>query len=200
VSLIVGVDGRAEAGSVVAFSPTDHGFEEATSAMIYECAFEPGVRDGKLVRVKLVLPLRWSFVDKKVPTVDLDSIDIARTFTLADTVDGRRIVTTRPKLINCPRYDPRERANRARINDRYEREQQFERAPLNIQALLEIVIGTDGKVRAKEIRVLRTNDSRADKQIVQWVQSCVFEPGKVGDRAVTVRIEFPVKYEFVRGE
>jgi hypothetical protein len=109
-------------------------------------------------------------------------------------------VTTRPKLINCPRYDPQERPARARINDRYEREQQFEQAPLNIEALLEIVIGTDGKVRPKEIKVPRTNDHRADKRIMQWVQSCVFELGKVGDQAVTVRMEFPVKYEFVRGE
>jgi hypothetical protein len=198
-SFIVGANGRAEPGSVKAFSPTDQGFEQPTSDMIYECLFEPGIRGSKPVRVKMVLPLRWSFAGKQFPMVNLDSVDINRIFTLADTVGGRRVVTKAPKLVNCPRYDPQERPNRSRINDRYEREQRFERAPLNIDALLEIVVGTDGQVRSKETRVLKTNDHRADKAIMQWVQSCFFEPGKVGDADVTVRMEFTVKYEFVRG-
>ncbi len=199
VGLIVGSDGRAEGGSVEAFSVTDQAFEEPARDMIYECLFEPGVLDGKTVRVRLVMPIRWSFLDRRIPTVDLDSVDLGRTFTLADSAGGYPIVTKAPKLLTCPRYDPQERPNRARIDDRYEREQQFERAPLNIEALIEIVIGTDGKVKNNEIRVLRTNDHRADKRIMQWVQSCIFEPGMVGDKNVTVRIEFPVKYQFVRG-
>jgi hypothetical protein len=199
VSLIVGVDGRVEPGSVEVFSLTDQGFEEPTSEMMYECLFRPGIRHSKPVRVKMTLPIQWSFTHTQAPMVNLDSVDINRTFTLADTVGGHRVVTKAPKLVNCPRYDPQERPNRSRINDRYEREQQWERAPMNIDAILEVVIGTDGKVRSKEIRVLRTNDHRADKAIMQWVQSCFFEPGKVGDRDVTVRMEFPVKYEFVRG-
>jgi len=200
VILIVAANGRAEPGSVEVFSPTNRGFEEPTREMIYGCLFQPGLRDSKPVRVKMMLPIRWSFAERQAPVVNLDSVDVNRTFTLADTVEGRPVVTKAPKVVNCPRYDPQERPNRARINDRYEREQQWERAPINVDAVLEIVVGTDGKVRSKEIRVVRSNDHRADKAIMQWVQSCFFEAGKIGDRDVTVRIEFPVKYEFVRGE
>jgi tetratricopeptide (TPR) repeat protein len=121
-----------------------------------------------------------------------------RIYTPSDTAQGRRLLTVRPRLISCPRYDPSERTARQRIGDRYEREQELERAPVNVEARLELVINVGGMVEPSFSKVLETTDPRVDDRILQWVRSCQFTPGKIGDQAVRVRIEFPIKYSFVR--
>ena len=115
-----------------------------------------------------------------------------------DGSDGERSMLTRaPRYISCPRYDPKERAARQRVDDRYEGQIRFERMPQQVDALLELVIGVGGQVERKLSTILRTSDFRANRILLQWVESCRFTPGAIGDKAVRVRIEFPLKLEFV---
>ncbi|MFQ5702895.1 MAG: hypothetical protein ACE5HT_02625 [Gemmatimonadales bacterium] len=64
--------------------------------------------------------------------------------------------------------------------------------------MLEVVIGADGIPEKKLLKVIRTSDKTADDALLQWVQSCRFKPGRIGDHAVRVRIEFPVSLTYVR--
>ena len=113
-------------------------------------------------------------------------------------MDGRPVLTARPKYMDCPKYDPQERTARARIADRYERPERIEYVPTKVEALLELVIGVDGVPEKKLSKVLETSDRQVNKTLLQWVQSCRFTSGRIGERRVRVRIEFPVTFTFTR--
>jgi len=194
---IVGTNGSVETGSVMVLESTDPGFDAPTIDMISRCRFSPGRKDGEAVRVQVRMPMQFTFRETAALPLP-DSLEMNRVFNEADSVNGQPILTRYPEMITCPRYDPQNRASRSRASDRYEREQEIERLPENVEALLEIVIGIDGEPEPRLSKVLRTSDFRFNETLTQWVRSCRFNPGMIGARAVRVRIEFPVKFSFVR--
>lgn len=127
-------------------------------------------------------------------------IEPGRVYTLADSLNGRPLVTTPPSVLDCPRYDPSQRPTRQRVGDRYEREGHLgmEGVPTKIEAVLELVIGLDGKAERKLTKVLRTTDRRMDDEVISWVHACQFHPGRIGEKPVRVRIEFPMTLEIRR--
>ena len=197
IVFVVGVDGTVEPGTAMVLSSPDPGFDAPIIAMVSQCRFQPGRNGGDAVRVQVRRPMRFTF--RQRPREPLpDTVQMNRIFSEADSVGGLPLVTQYPEMITCPRYDPRERDARSRIDDRYERERDVERMPENIDAVLEIVVGMDGEPEPRMTKVIRTSDFRFNETLTQWVRSCRFKPGMIGDRAVRVRIEFPVKFTFVR--
>ena len=74
---------------------------------------------------------------------------------------------------------------------------QTERLPSRVEATLEVVVGTDGRVLPDLSTVRRTSDFRATGSLLQWAGSCSFTPGAIGAEPVRVRTELPVTLEFV---
>ena len=114
-----------------------------------------------------------------------------------DTETEQRILTEVPRHPSCSEYDPQERVARQRISDRSESHMQVEEMPARVEATLEVVVGTDGRVLPALSAVRRTSDFRVTGSLLQWAQSCSFTPGAIGAEPVRVRTELPVIFEFV---
>ncbi len=114
-----------------------------------------------------------------------------------DTENGQRVLTAVPHNPSCIGYDPQGRIARQRIEDRYESHLQMEQMPSRVEATLEVVVGTDGRVIPTLSKVRRTTDFRVNGSLLQWAESCGFTPGMIGADPVPVRTEFPVTLEFV---
>jgi tetratricopeptide (TPR) repeat protein len=122
---------------------------------------------------------------------------LRRIYRLDDTENGQRILTAVPRDPSCSGYDPQERMARQRIGDRYESHLPMEQMPSRVEATLEVVVGTDGRVIPTLSRVRRTTDFRVNGSLLQWAESCSFTPGTIGADPVRVWTEFPVTLEFV---
>ena len=122
---------------------------------------------------------------------------LRRVYRPDDTEKGQRILTAVPRNLSCIGYDPQERMARQRIEDRYESHLQMEQMPSRVEATLEVVVGTDGRVIPTLSRVRRTTDFRVTGSLLRWAESCSFTPGTIGADPVRVRTEFPVTLEFV---
>lgn len=114
-----------------------------------------------------------------------------------DTENGQRILTAVPRNASCTGYKPQERMARQRTEDRYESHLPPEQMPSRVEATLEVVVGTDGRVIPSLSKVRRTTDFRVTGSLLQWAESCSFTPGSIGAEPVRVRIELPVTLEFV---
>ena len=152
-----------------------------------------GERDVAVAQQSLARDLEAATPDSVVIEAEL-----GRVYRWDERVGGRSVLTSAPRVTTCPRYDPRERSARQRVDDRYEREVELKPMPQQVEALLELVVGTDGRVVPMLSKVLRTSDTRANRILLQWVESCLFSPGIIDDRPVRVRIQFPITLEFVR--
>jgi len=122
---------------------------------------------------------------------------LRRIYRANDLENGQRILTAVPRNPSCAGYDPQERMAQQRIEDRYESHLQMEQMPSRVEATLEVVVGTDGRVIPTLSKVRRTTDFRVNGSLLQWAESCSFTPGTVGVDPVRVRTEFPVTVEFV---
>ncbi len=203
IEFVVASDGFVDPVSLRTIESPDPALERATQVMLLNCRYNPGrlAVDGDPVPVRMRMTMNFGTRPRPpvaTPPPDLTTLDLAQIYSLNDTENGRRLITTRPKKISCPRYDPKTRTARARAKDRYQQNRQGEYMPVKVEAVLEVVVGVTGTPEKKLLKVIRTSDKSADDQILQWVQSCRFTPGKLGDNAVRVRIEFPVTFTYVR--
>ena len=203
IEFVVGSDGFVDPVSLKTIESPDPALERATQVMVLNCRFNPGrlAADGDPVPVRMRMAMNFGTRSEPAvatPPPDLATRDLGRIYSLSDTENGRRLVTERPKKIGCPRYDPKRRTARARAKDRYQRDREGEYLPVRVEAVLEVVVGVEGIPEQKLLKIIRSSDKAADDQILQWVQSCRFTPGKIGDRSVRVRIEFPVTFTYVR--
>jgi hypothetical protein len=132
-------------------------------------------------------------------TPEAVSVDagLRRIYRPDDTENGQRILTAVPRNPSCVGYDPQERMVRRRIEDRYESHLQMENLPSRVEATLEVVVGTDGRVIPTLSKVRRTTDFRVNGSLLQWAESCSFTPAAIGADPVRVRTELPVTLEFV---
>lgn len=138
---------------------------------------------------------RIGMVPPEAPTVEAG---LGRIYRSDAMENGQRILSVTPHDPDCSQYDPEERMVRQPIEDRYEQHIPLEQMPERVEAQLDLVVGIDGQVIPTLSKVLRTTDIRMNETLLQWVESCRFTPGAIGDQAVRVRVEFPVTLEFVR--
>lgn len=204
IEFVVASDGFVDPISLRTIESPDPALERATQVMLLNCRFNPGrlAEDGDPVPVRMRMAMNFGTRSRPSvatpPPPDLTTRDLGQIYSLNDIENGRRLITERPKSISCPRYDPKKRTARARAKDRYQRNRSGEYLPVKVEAVLEVVIGVTGIPDKKLLKVIRTSDKAANDEILRWVQSCRFRPGRIGDRAVRVRIEFPVTYTYVR--
>ncbi len=129
--------------------------------------------------------------------VDPDTLDLKAVFDAADSVAGVPVVDTLPELINCPRYDP-SRVRGGAETFSFERQQQLEQHIGPVEFTLEFVVGKDGKVERRQVRVLRSNEHRLNRTFEFWVRTCAFKPGKIGPHEVRVRMVRTWRYDLFR--
>ena len=117
-----------------------------------------------------------------------DSLDLRRTFSAADSLNGKPIVDTLPELITCPQFDARKiRGDETTFS--FERRPAIESGAVPVRVTLEFVVGTDGRIDRRTPRVVRSGDNRLDRSFEYWVVDCRFHPGKIGDHKVRVRMQ-----------
>jgi hypothetical protein len=52
----------------------------------------------------------------------------------------------------------------------------------------DFVVKEDGKVDRRNIRIIRSTDSRLEQSVEYWIRRCVYRPGMIGDHEVRVRM------------
>ena len=116
-------------------------------------------------------------------TPDLDKI-----YNATDLLGEDPILDSLPVEINCPQYDPRKVRGGA---DQFSFEQTptLDRGPQRVEATIEFVVRTDGRIERKQTRVIRSTDRRYDRSLEYWIRTCRFRPGKIGEHAVRVRMQ-----------
>ncbi len=119
-------------------------------------------------------------------------VDLGRIYTIADSVGGRPILDTVPKLINCPRYDPaRVRGDETTFS--FERAPVVDQGPQIIRVTIEFILNMDGKIDKMSIRIIETTHSELNRSLEYWLPTCRYKAGKIGDQ--TVRVRLTEKYE-----
>jgi len=125
-----------------------------------------------------------------------DTLDLKAIFDAADSVNGVPVVDTLPRLIDCPRFDQNTiRGSQETFS--FERRPDLERRMGPVEVTLEFVVGKDGKVERRHIRVIRISDNRLERPVEYWVRTCTFGPGKIGEHAVRVRMRREWKIDLV---
>ena len=170
----VGADGQVSPDEIIVVESPHPGVTRAVQAHLLDCRFTPGRLgpDGPAVRVVTRMDLRFGTgVTRPGASPPSDSQetrnqgppipgpDLGGIFSLDDP---DTIVTERPRRIHCPYYDPMARATRSRVGDRYRKRLDLDRLPPKVEAVLELVIGTDGTPVRRMSRVVRTSDPRLD--------------------------------------
>ncbi len=138
----------------------------------------------------LVIPAAASAQDDQPQKVDIEKIYDA-TDTLATEVDSL------PVQLNCPKYDPRDVSGDATTFS-FERRPDLETGGGMLEAMLEMVIGRDGKVERRLINVVEISDRRLERSIEYWVRTCRYKPGMIGGEKVRVRIRESFRHRLDR--
>ena len=114
--------------------------------------------------------------------------DLDKIYNATDLLDAYPILHSLPVEINCPQYDPRKVRGGA---DQFSFEQTptLDRGPQQIEATIEFVVRTDGRIESKQTKVIRSTDRRYDQSLEYWIRTCRFRPGKIGEHAVRVRMQ-----------
>lgn len=211
VVYVVAADGTVSLDEIIVVESPHPDATEAAQVHLLNCRFTPGRLGTEGPAVSVVQRMTGRVGEVGPPPGATPATGDRETGIDGPPVSGRALrdihsledpntmVTERPKRIHCPYYDPQARPTRSRASDRYARRPDLERMPSKIEAVLELVIGTDGLPERRLSRVKRTTDPRLNETLLQWAQSCRWEPGMVGTDPVRVRIDFPVTFTFTRG-
>jgi hypothetical protein len=117
-----------------------------------------------------------------------DTLDLRRTFSAVDSVNGKPVVDTLPELTMCPQFDARKvRGDETTFS--FEHPPVIDPATGPVRVTIEFVVGTDGRVDRRTARVVRSSDGRLDRSFEYWVVDCRFRPGKIGAHKVRVRMQ-----------
>ena len=116
-----------------------------------------------------------------------DTLDLKRIFDARDSVAGRPVVDSLPQLINCPRFDPQQ-VRGDEMTFSFERRPELERYPQHLQVEVEFVVRQDGKVDRRNLRIIRSTDSRLEQSVEYWIRRCVYRPGMIGEHKIRVRM------------
>ncbi len=129
---------------------------------------------------------------------DSTEIDISKIYEVNELVDGRPVLDSLPTLLDCPKFDPRNiRGDETTFS--FERRPEIERGGGGvIEATLEYIVDRGGKVERRNIKVVRSSHREYERTLEYWVKECQYNPGKIGDTPVRVRMRRDVKLRLDR--
>ena len=120
---------------------------------------------------------------------DSTTVDVSKIYEPDEVINGRPALDS---LLNCPKFDPRNISGNE-MTFSFERAPEVEHGGGVIEATLEYVVDRGGKVERRNIKVIRNTHREYERSLEYWVRDCRYNPGKIGETAVRVRLRRDVK-------